>query len=111
MAETTTTAAPLSSFLQRLKDIEGKAKSVLQGDELNGWMRQQPAAVEVGITTAIHAAQGAALGGLMGLLSGDARNAFPSSPAATQGLNPQLMASFQQAQVNKSLVLFPSFLL
>ena len=102
MAAETTAAAP-SSLLQRLKDIEGKAKSLLQGDEFNAWMRQQPAPVEVGITTVIHAAQGAALGGLMGLLSGDVRNAsFPSSPASTQGLNPQLMASFQQAQVKKT---------
>lgn len=83
------------SLQQRFKDLECRVKSLLKGDEFNAWLRQQSAPVEVAVTTAVNAAQGAALGGLMGVLTGDMRTAFP---AQSQVMNPQAMASFQQAQ-------------
>lgn len=69
--------------------------ALVQGNELNGWLRQQSAPVEIALTTLVNAAQGAALGGLMGVLTRDMRSAFPAQP---QGLSPEAMASFQQAQ-------------
>lgn len=83
------------SLHQRFKDFEPTLKSLLKGDLLNDWLRQQSAPVEVAFTTAISAVQGAALGGLMGILTGDLRSALPSP---SPGMSPQAAASFQQAQ-------------
>lgn len=83
------------SLQLRYKELQSNVKLLLQGDALNTWLRQQSAPVEVAITTAISAVQGAALGGLMGVLAGDVRNAFPTQPPGT---SPQALSSFQQAQ-------------
>lgn len=83
------------SLQQRFKNFESTVKSLLQGQAFNAWIRQQSAPVEVAITTAASAVQGAALGGLMGVLTGDMRSTLPTpSPA----MNPEALASFQQAQ-------------
>eukprot|EP00250_Pteridium_aquilinum_P012141 c20531_g1_i1 orf=193-984(-) len=92
------TAANLSakpSLPERFKELQGNVKSLLQGDAFNVWLRQQAAPVEVAITTVISAVQGAALGGLMGVLGGDVQKAFPSQSPST---SPQALSAFQQAQ-------------
>lgn len=83
------------SLQQRWKEVQERVRVLAQGNELNTWLRQQSAPVEIALTTAINSAQGAFLGGLMGVLTRDLRTAFPAQP---QGLSPEAMASFQQAQ-------------
>lgn len=83
------------SLQQRWKEVQEKVKALAQGNELNAWLRQQSAPVEIALTTAINSVQGAALGGLMGVLTRDLRTAFPAQP---QGLPPEAISSFQQAQ-------------
>ncbi|KAH7365665.1 hypothetical protein KP509_18G040400 [Ceratopteris richardii] len=83
------------SLQERYKELQGHAKTLIQGDALNAWLRQQSAPVEVAVTTALSAVQGAALGGLMGVLASDVQNALPSPPSS---LNPQSASPFQQAQ-------------
>jgi len=62
------------------------------------WLSKQSIAVEAAVVTTTSAAQGAAIGGLMGTLTAGAPSAFPTPPP-NASLNPQAMASFQQAQV------------
>ena len=82
---------PPPSLQQRFQELQVSVKSALQGDALNAWLRQQPAAVEVGVSMA--------LGGLMGVLGGDLRNSMPTPPSAATGLTPDALSSLQQAQV------------
>lgn len=60
------------------------------------WLSKQPLPVEAAIVTATSAAQGAAIGGLMGTLTTDV---LPPPPNAAAGLNPEAIASLKQAQV------------
>eukprot|EP00250_Pteridium_aquilinum_P012142 c20531_g2_i1 orf=404-1165(-) len=94
MVEETALSSPRPSLQQRWKELQMRARSLAQGNELNAWLRQQSAPVEIALTTVINGAQGAGLGALMGVLTRDMRTAFPSP----QGLSPEAMASFQQAQ-------------
>ncbi|MCO5587745.1 hypothetical protein L7F22_041697 [Adiantum nelumboides] len=93
MQERQSSVAVKPSLQERYKELQGNAKTLLQGDALNAWLRQQSAPVEVAITTLTSAVQGAGLGGLMGVLAGDVQKVFPSQPG---NMNPQ--APFQQAQ-------------
>lgn len=80
------TQNPIEQLQAKFKDLEGGFKA---------WLAQQSLAVEAVVVTATSSAQGAAIGGLMGTLSKDVTSAVPPPNAA---LNPQAMASFQQAQ-------------
>ena len=79
---------PLQQLQARVKHLETGFRS---------WLTKQSVAVEAAIVTVASGAQGAAIGGIMGTLTGDISSALPTPPQA--GLNPQAMASFKQAQV------------
>lgn len=91
----TASLATKPSLQERYNELQGNVKSLVQGDAFNAWLRQQTAPVEVAITTLLSSVQGAALGGLMGVLAGDVQKSFPS-PAPS--MNPQALSAFQQAQ-------------
>lgn len=78
---------PVTQIQTKLKEIETGFKS---------WLSKQSIAVEAAVVTATGAFQGAAIGGLMGTLSG--ATAVPTTPPGS-ALNPQALASLQQAQV------------
>ncbi|KAL6127327.1 hypothetical protein ACLB2K_075368 [Fragaria x ananassa] len=78
---------PLQQLQARVKHLETGFRS---------WLTKQSVAVEAAIVTVASGAQGAAIGGIMGTLTGDISSALPTPPQA--GLNPQAMASFKQAQ-------------
>ncbi|KAF9619563.1 hypothetical protein IFM89_007390 [Coptis chinensis] len=61
------------------------------------WLAKQSLPVEAAVVTATSAVQGAAIGGFMGTLTSDVTSAFPT-PSPEAALNPQAMASLQQAQ-------------
>ncbi|XP_068660445.1 chloroplastic import inner membrane translocase subunit HP30-2-like [Aristolochia californica] len=61
------------------------------------WLAKQSMPVEAAIVTATGAAQGAAIGGIMGTFSSDISASMPTPPPQA-ALNPQAMASFKQAQ-------------
>ncbi|PRQ60625.1 Mitochondrial inner membrane translocase subunit Tim17/Tim22/Tim23/peroxisomal protein PMP24 [Rosa chinensis] len=62
------------------------------------WLSKQSVPVEAAIVTVTSGAQGAAIGGIMGTLTGDISSTLPTPPPQAGGLNPQTMASFKQAQ-------------
>ncbi|KAI5082945.1 hypothetical protein GOP47_0002688 [Adiantum capillus-veneris] len=95
MQEREAIAAVKPSLQERYKELQGNTKALLQGDALNAWLRQQAAPVEVAITTLMSAVQGAGLGGLMGVLTGDVQKAFPSQPGS---VNLQAASALGQAQ-------------
>ncbi|PWA36129.1 hypothetical protein CTI12_AA602950 [Artemisia annua] len=68
------------------KEVENRFKT---------WLSKQSLPVEAAVVTITSAAQGAAMGGFMGTLTNDVSSSFAPPPAAG---NPQVMASFQQAQ-------------
>ncbi|KAM0071039.1 putative sterile alpha motif domain, mitochondrial import inner membrane translocase subunit TIM22 [Helianthus debilis subsp. tardiflorus] len=76
-----------------IKQLQTKYKEFENG--FKGWLAKQSLPVEAAIVTITSAAQGAAIGGIMGTLTTDVAASAPP-PAAS--LNPQAMASFQQAQ-------------
>lgn len=84
---------PIEQFQIRFKDLEN-------GFRL--WLSKQSIAVEAAVVTTTSAAQGAAIGAFMGTLTADAPSAFSTPPPNTP-LNPQAMASLQQAQVSPPL--------
>jgi len=62
---------------------------------LKGWLKKQPAAVEVALVTAGSAVQGGAIGALMGTFTADMASTLPAAPP---GVSPQAAASLQQAK-------------
>lgn len=93
--EASAVVKPSLTLEERYKGLQGNVKTLIQGDALNAWLRQQAAPVDVAITTLLSSVQGAALGGLMGVLAGDVQKAIPSQPGS---VNPQAASVFQQAQ-------------
>ena len=89
---------PVTLFQTKFKELESGFKS---------WLAKQSLGVEAAVVTATSAAQGAAIGGFMGTLTNDVNSVLPTPPP-NAALNPQAMASLQQAQV--SLSLSPSLL-
>ena len=85
---------PLEQVQARFKELENGFRT---------WLAKQSLPVEAAVVTATSAAQGAAIGGFMGVLTNDVSSSLPTPQA---GLNPQAMASFKQAQV---LFWFPLF--
>uniref|UniRef100_A0A7N0TBX1 SAM domain-containing protein n=1 Tax=Kalanchoe fedtschenkoi TaxID=63787 RepID=A0A7N0TBX1_KALFE len=77
---------PITQIQAKLKEIETGFKC---------WLSKQSLPVEAAVSTATGAAQGAAIGGLMGTLSG--ATPVPTPPPGS-ALNPQALASLQQAQ-------------
>lgn len=83
------TENPIAQLQTKYKELETGFKS---------WLAKQSLPVEAAVVTFTSAAQGAAIGGFMGTLTNDLSSAFPTPPP-NAGLNPQAMASLQQAQV------------
>lgn len=80
---------PITQLQTKYKELETGFKA---------WLAKQSMPVEAAVVTFTGAAQGAAIGGLMGTLTNDVSSAFPTPPP-NAALNPQAMASLQQAQV------------
>ncbi|KAI7755013.1 hypothetical protein M8C21_020180 [Ambrosia artemisiifolia] len=78
---------PIKHFQTKYKELENGFKI---------WLAKQSLPVEAAVVTITSAAQGAAIGGIMGTLTTDAASTFPAAPPPAA--NPQAMASFQQAQ-------------
>lgn len=79
---------PIEQLQLRFKELENGFKS---------WLSKQSLPVEAAVVTVTSAAQGAAIGGFMGTLTNDVSSSLPTPPQGS--LNPQAMASLQQAQV------------
>ncbi|KAD4584237.1 hypothetical protein E3N88_21838 [Mikania micrantha] len=90
---------PITHLQTKFKELEHGFK---------GWLAKQSLPVEAAIVTLTSAAQGAAIGGFMGTLTGDAASTFPAAPPPGAALNQQTMASFQQAQVTVMVAAFGS---
>lgn len=80
---------PITQFQTKYKELENGFKV---------WLAKQSLPVEAAVVTVTSAAQGAAIGGFMGTLTNDVASSFPAAPPPGASLNPQTMASFQQAQ-------------
>ncbi|XP_004502789.1 chloroplastic import inner membrane translocase subunit HP30-2 [Cicer arietinum] len=78
-----------------IDQIQARYKHLENGFKL--WLSKQSIAVEAAVVTTTSAAQGGAIGAIMGTLTADAPSAFPIPPP-NAALNPQAMASLQQAQ-------------
>ncbi|KAL3629728.1 hypothetical protein CASFOL_026950 [Castilleja foliolosa] len=63
-----------------------------------GWLAKQSLPVEAAIVTVTSGAQGAAIGGFMGTLTGDASSLITPPPNAAS-INPDALASLKQAQM------------
>ncbi|KAK3042032.1 hypothetical protein RJ639_001734 [Escallonia herrerae] len=79
---------PITQLQAKYKELEGGFRE---------WLAKQSLAVEAAVVTATSAAQGAAIGAFMGTLTNDVSSSLPTPPPQA-ALNPQAMASFQQAQ-------------
>ncbi|XP_057990862.1 chloroplastic import inner membrane translocase subunit HP30-2 [Hevea brasiliensis] len=79
---------PIEQLQLRFKELENGFKS---------WLSKQSLAVEAVVVTGTSAAQGAAIGAFMGTLTNDVSSSLPTPPPQAS-LNPQAMASLQQAQ-------------
>lgn len=87
---------PNSSSQNPITQLQNKFKELEIG--FKGWLAKQSLPVEAAVVTATSGLQGAAIGGFMGTLTQDVSSSLPTPPPAAN-LNPQAMASFQQAQV------------
>lgn len=85
-----------SSSQNPIAQLQNKFKELEIG--FKGWLAKQSLPVEAAVVTATSGLQGAAIGGFMGTLTQDVSSSLPTPPPAAN-LNPQAMASFQQAQV------------
>lgn len=80
---------PITQIQTKFKELEAGFK---------GWLAKQSLPVEAAVVTLTSSAQGAAIGGFMGTLTNDVSASLPTPPPGAAGLNPQAMASLQQAQ-------------
>lgn len=78
---------PIEQLQSRFKELESGFKA---------WLSKQSLPVEAAVVTTTSAAQGAAIGALMGTLTNDVSSLTPPPQA---NVNPQAMASLKQAQV------------
>ncbi|KAJ1400567.1 Tim17/Tim22/Tim23/Pmp24 family [Sesbania bispinosa] len=83
------------SLQNPIEQLQARFKELENGFRL--WLSKQSLPVEAAVVTTTSAAQGAAIGAFMGTLTADASSAFPTPPP-NASLNPQAMASLQQAQ-------------
>ncbi|KAM7463593.1 hypothetical protein LguiA_031714 [Lonicera macranthoides] len=79
---------PITQIQVKYKELE---------DGFRAWLAKQSLPVEAAVVTVTSAAQGAAIGAFMGTLTNDS-SVFPTPPPQAASLNPQAMASLQQAQ-------------
>ncbi|KAL3837994.1 hypothetical protein ACJIZ3_022585 [Penstemon smallii] len=79
---------PIALVQAKFKEVEIRFR---------GWLAKQSLPVEAAVVTATSAVQGAAIGGFMGTLTGDASSLMTPPPNAA-GFNPEAMASLKQAQ-------------
>ncbi|GKU88919.1 hypothetical protein SLEP1_g3128 [Rubroshorea leprosula] len=77
-----------------IEQLQVKYKELEKG--FQAWLAEQTLPVETVVNSAINGAQGAAMGYFMGILTKDVSTSIPTASQAN--LNPQAMASFQQAQ-------------
>lgn len=80
--------SPIKVLQIKFKELEDGFKS---------WLSKQSAPVEAAVVTATASLQGAAIGAIMSTLTADMSSSLSTPSQAS--LNPQAMASFQQAQV------------
>lgn len=80
---------PIALVQSKFKEVEVKFR---------GWLAKQTLPVEAAVVTVTSAAQGAAIGGFMGTITGDVSTLVPPPPTAA-GLNPDALNSLKQAQV------------
>ncbi|KAG9133952.1 hypothetical protein Leryth_004651 [Lithospermum erythrorhizon] len=80
---------PITQIQSKFNEIQTHFKT---------WVAKQPLPIEAAIVTATSALQGGVIGGFMGTLTGDLASSLPTPPPAAANLNPQAMASLQQAQ-------------
>ncbi|CAL5408058.1 unnamed protein product [Camellia sinensis] len=85
----TQTQNPVAQLQAKFKELEAGFKA---------WLAKQSLPVEAAVVTATSAAQGAAIGAFMGTLTNDVSSSFPTPPPNAASMNPQAMASLQQAQ-------------
>ncbi|GKV53799.1 hypothetical protein SLEP1_g60313 [Rubroshorea leprosula] len=78
-----------------IEQLQVKYKELEKG--FQAWLAKQTLLVETTVNSAINGAKGAAMGYFMGILTKDVSTSMPTASQAN--LNPQAMASFQQAQV------------
>lgn len=79
---------PIQQVQARMKELENGFRT---------WLSKQSLPVEAAVVTATSSVQGAAIGAFMGSLTNDAASSIPKPPPQA-ALNPQAMASFNQAQ-------------
>ncbi|RRT77984.1 hypothetical protein B296_00012383 [Ensete ventricosum] len=89
---------PIALAQARFKELETGFRA---------WLEKQSMAVEAAVVTATNAAQGAAIGGLLGTLTSDVSSALPASTPNAAGLNPEAIASLNNAQVESLPPLIP----
>jgi hypothetical protein len=94
-------ANPLAELTDRFRSLETGVRA---------WMAKQPTHVEAAVTTAFGAVQGGALGGLMGTFAPEAGAGLPV-PQPPPGLDPKALASFKQAQVSSSSLMYNSHIM
>ncbi|CAL5405537.1 unnamed protein product [Camellia sinensis] len=85
----TQTQNPVAQLQAKFKELEAGFKA---------WLAKQSLPVEAAVVTATSAAQGATIGAFMGTLTNDVSSSFPTPPPNAASMNPQAMASLQQAQ-------------
>lgn len=78
---------PIEQLQVKLKEFENGFRA---------WLTKQPLPVEAAVVTSASAAQGGAMGAMLGFLSKDLSSSITAPPEAS--LNPQAMASLKQAQ-------------
>ncbi|KAL3650611.1 hypothetical protein CASFOL_007014 [Castilleja foliolosa] len=79
---------PIEAVQAKFKEVETMFR---------GWLAKQSLPVEAAIVTVTSGAQGAAIGGFMGTLTGDASSLITPPPNAAS-INPDALASLKQAQ-------------
>ncbi|KAK4743443.1 hypothetical protein SAY87_001444 [Trapa incisa] len=77
-----------------IEQLQVRFKRTEEG--FKAWLSKQSLVVEAAVVTATSSLQGAAIGGIMGTITNDVSSTFTPPPQAN--LNPQAMASLQQAQ-------------
>lgn len=80
---------PVTQLQAKYKELESGFKN---------WLAKQSLPVEAAVVTATSSLQGAAIGGLMGTFTSDLSSSLSAPPPPGASLNPQAMASLQQAQ-------------
>ncbi|KAL5737196.1 hypothetical protein ACOSP7_031635 [Xanthoceras sorbifolium] len=87
---------PVQMVQSKFKEVEIGFKQLESG--FKSWLAKQSLPVEAAVVTLTSATQGAAIGAIMGTITSDISSNIPTPPPHATSLNPQAMASLQQAQ-------------